>query len=273
MNLIDGMTATEFQLYQKLIYNTCGINLTEGKKQLLVSRLKKRMDTLKITSFKEYREFVISPKNEAEFKLMLNAVSTNKTDFFRENVHFEFLKSSVYPALVKQKNIRIWCAASSSGEEPYTLAMTLMEALKNSQRDIKILATDISTKVLGEADQGVYNSDTVSPVPPSLLKKYFQKGAGIREGKFLVKDDLKKLVHFKRLNLMEPFPLTIEFDIVFCRNVMIYFDKETRENLVNRMERHIKIGGYLFIGNAESLSGLKHNYKYVQPAVYQRVKR
>ncbi len=270
---IESMTANEFALYQKLIYDTCGINLTEGKKQLLVSRLKKRMDALHITSFKAYREFVTSPKNEHEFSLMLNAVSTNKTDFFREPVHFDFMNEHVYPKLAKQSQIRIWCAASSSGEEPFTIAMTLQEAMHGAKKDVKILATDISTKVLGEAERAVYSADNTAPILPSLLKKYFLKGSGEWEGHFLVKDELKDLVHFKRLNLMEPFPLTIEFDVIFCRNVMIYFDKETREQLVGRMEKHLKIGGYLFIGNAESLSGLKHNYKYVQPAVYQRVKR
>jgi len=267
----EAMSDAEFQLFQQLIHQTCGIHLTPNKKQLLVSRLHKRMDALRMKGFKEYREYVTEPSHGEEFSLMLNAVSTNKTDFFRESVHFDFLAQKVYPKIRNQSQIRIWCAASSSGEEPYTLAMTLAEALGSTSRDVKILATDISTKVLAEGEQGIYSEDTVSPVPQIYLKKYFLKGHNEWQGYYSVKDELKQWVHFRRLNLMEPFPLSIEFDYVFVRNVMIYFDKETRESLVNRMEKHLKVGGYLFIGNAESLSGLKHNYKYIQPAVYQRV--
>jgi len=264
------LTDAEFEQFQKLIYSTCGINLTLNKKQLLVSRLRKRMESLSLTSFRAYREHVIKKGNEEEFSQMLNAVSTNKTDFFREPIHFEFLRTQVYPSLIKNSKIRIWCAASSSGEEPYTLAMTLAEALGGTNRDVKILATDISTKVLAEAEQAVYSSEMVRPIPAPLLKKYFLKGHNESEGKYQVKDELKKWVHFKRLNLTEPLPLSIEFDYIFCRNVMIYFDQVTRESLVCRMEPFIKRGGHLFIGNAESLSGLTHPYKYVQPAIYQR---
>ncbi|MDH3382399.1 MAG: hypothetical protein OEL54_06805, partial [Flavobacteriaceae bacterium] len=167
--------------------------------------------------------------------------------------------------------IRFWSAASSSGEEAYTWAITILEnfGVKHHQ-DIKILATDISTKVLGEAESGVYSEDTVRPIPKSLLKKYFFKGHNEWDGFYLVKDELKQMVHFKRLNLMEKFPLTVLFDVIFCRNVMIYFDKQTREHLVNRLTQQLNPGGFLIIGNAESLSGLKTNLNYVQPAIYQR---
>ncbi len=273
MTGFEEMTDAEFGLYQKLIHSTCGIHLTTAKKQLLISRLRKRMSALEISSFRVYREFIIKPENIDEFNLMLNAVSTNKTDFFRESVHFDFMAKKVYPLLIKQREIRIWCAASSSGEEPYTIAMTLAEALRSTVCDVKILATDISTKVLDEGEQGVYAADMVAPIPQALLKKYFLQGQKEWKDYYLVKDELKQWVHFKRLNLMEPFPLSVQFDVIFCRNVMIYFDLETREDLVNRMERNLKPGGYLLIGNAESLSGLKHNYNYVQPAVYQKKAR
>ena len=204
-------------------------------------------------------------------QVALDLLTTNETYFFREPQHFAFLSEPVLPHVPVGEPFRVWSAACSSGEEPYTLAMTLAEALGSTSRDVKILATDISTKVLAEGEQGIYSEDTVSPVPQIYLKKYFLKGHNEWQGYYSVKDELKQWVHFRRLNLMEPFPLSIEFDYVFVRNVMIYFDKETRESLVNRMEKHLKVGGYLFIGNAESLSGLKHNYKYIQPAVYQRV--
>ena len=138
-------------------------------------------------------------------------------------------------------------------------------------QDIKILGTDISTKVLGEAEQGVYSEESVGPIPGLMLRKYFLKGQGRWEGHYLVKDELKKLIHFRRLNLMQPFPLSAAFDFIFCRNVMIYFDKPTREDLVARLAAQLLPGGYLFIGNAESLSGLKTTLKYVQPAIYRKV--
>ena len=271
--MLDAMVLSdeEFYRYQRLIYDAVGINFTDNKKQLLVSRLRKRLEANNIDSYAEYRKFVTDPKNEAEFVQMLNVISTNKTDFFREPQHFDFLKENVYPKLQSQHKIRIWSAASSSGEELYTLAITLLEALGPLKgRDVKILGTDISTKVLAEAEQGIYSSETVAPVELSLQKKYFLKGHNRWEGYFLVKDTLRELISFRRLNLMEPFPLTAQFDFVFCRNVMIYFDKPTRETLVNRIAHQLAPGGYLFIGNAESLSGLKTPLKYVQPAIYQK---
>lgn len=267
------MNDAEFMQFQKLIYNTCGINLSLNKKQLLVSRLRKRVEALNLKSFRAYREHVIAAGNEQEFSQMLNAVSTNKTDFYREPIHFDFLKQTVFPKIKNQSQIRIWCAASSSGEEPYTLAITLAEALGTTNKDVKILATDISTKVLEEAEKAIYTEEVVQPIPKHILKKYFLKGHNEWDNQYLVKDELRKWVHFKRLNLTEPLPLSIEFDYIFCRNVMIYFDQKTRENLVCRMEPHLKRGGYLFIGNAESLSGLTHPYKYIQPSVYQRKRK
>jgi len=271
MNEAVTMSDEEFYRYQRLIYDAVGINFTDNKKQLLVSRLRKRLDTQKIESFEEYRKFVTNPKNEAEFVQMLNVISTNKTDFFREPQHFEFLKQNVYPKLRSKQKIRIWSAASSSGEELYTLGITLMEALGDiKNKDVKILGTDISTKVLEEAEQGVYSGESVAPVEPPLLKKYFLKGQNDWAGHYLVRDELRRLISFRRLNLMEPFPLTVKFDFIFCRNVMIYFDKPTREELVNRLAQQLAPGAFLFIGNAESLSGLKTPLKYVQPAIYQK---
>jgi len=268
---VATMSDEEFYRYQRLIYDTVGINFTDNKKQLLVSRLRKRLDIHQIDSFEGYRKFVTNPKNEAEFVQMVNVISTNKTDFFREPQHFEFLKQNVYPHLQNKQKIRIWSAASSSGEELYTLGITLLEALGGRKnKDIKILGTDISTKVLEEAEKGVYSADAVAPVEMTLLKKYFLKGQNSWKDHYLVRDELRDLISFRRLNLMEPFPLTAKFDFIFCRNVMIYFDKPTREALVSRLAGQLAPGAYLFIGNAESLSGLKTTLKYVQPAIYQK---
>ena len=204
---------------------------------------------------------------------MINAISTNKTDFFREKIHFDFLAENVFPKLESQRVIRCWSAASSTGEEPYTLAITLLEhfGIENF-KDIKILATDISTKVLDDAEQGIYSTDVVSPIPALLLKKYFYKGYNNWAGRYLAKECLKDMVFFRRLNLMKKFPLTAKFDFILCRNVMIYFDKPTREDLVNRLAQQLAPGGHLIIGNSESLSGIRTDLKYVQPAIYQRVR-
>ncbi|PCI30738.1 MAG: hypothetical protein COB67_00890 [SAR324 cluster bacterium] len=267
-----NMSDAEFGQYQQLIYDTCGINFTAPKKQLLISRLRKRMNVMKIPSFRAYREHVTNPMHKDEFTLMLNAVSTNKTDFFRESVHFDFLIKNVYPRMTGQRDIRIWSAACSSGEESYTLGMTLLEHFGNNRsKNIKILSTDISTKVLDEAERGIYSTAQISPVPQPLLRKYFLKGSNQWSDHYLVKDCLKELTYFRRLNLMEKFPLSVTFDFIFCRNVMIYFDKITRERLVANLAEQLTRGGYLFIGNAESLSGIKTTLKYVQPAVYQKL--
>lgn len=268
----NTMTDSEFDHFRTLIYDSCGINFTPIKKQLLITRLRKRMVALGIDSFSQYRKYVSKAENRDEFTQMLNAVSTNKTDFFRESVHFHFLGQRVYPQLLRKGTIRVWSAASSSGEEVYTLAMTLLNSLGNHLgKDIKILGTDISTKVLEEAERGIYTQEQIAPIPATLLQQYFLRGEGHWMGHYLVKDCLKEICYFRRLNLMEPFPLRALFDFIFCRNVMIYFDKATRESLVKRLSQQLQPGGYLFIGNAESLSGIQHDLKYVQPAVYQKV--
>ena len=265
------MSDAEYNQYQRLIYDTCGINFTDNKKQLLMTRLRKRMVALNIISYKKYREYVTHPDHHDEFSQMLNVISTNKTDFFRESVHFEFLKNNVYPRLERKNKIRLWSAASSSGEEAYTWAITILEHLRDAKdKDIKILATDISTKVLAEAEAGVYSEELVRPIPVAQLKKYFYKGHNQWNGYYMVKEQLKELVSFRRLNLMEPFPLKAQFDVILCRNVMIYFDKETRERLVERLARQLTAGGIFIIGNAESLSGIKTSLKYLQPAIYQK---
>jgi len=266
------LSDAEYMKYQKLIYDTCGINFTSNKKQLLISRLRKRLIATNTQTFTEYRVYILDSRNKAELSQMLNAISTNKTEFFRESEHFNFLTNKGFPRIKNDHSIRIWSAASSSGEEAYTLAMTFLEYFGLSHhKDVKILATDISTKVLNEAELAIYTHNQVDAIPGNLLRKYFLKGHDKQKGQYLVKDNLKNMVHFKWLNLMKPFPFNSKFQIVFCRNVMIYFDKPTREMLVEKIRTYLAPGGYLMIGNAESLSGLDTRLKYIQPAVYQRV--
>ncbi|MBF0353344.1 MAG: protein-glutamate O-methyltransferase [SAR324 cluster bacterium] len=265
----EGLNDSEFELYQRLIYDTCGINLNNTKKQLLESRLSKRRQ-LHGMSFRQYREFLMSDKSGVEMAEMIDAVTTNKTDFFRENTHFEFLQKEVFPDLIRQSQVRFWSSACSSGEEPYTLAMTLMESPFPVNSDIKILATDISNKVLDMAEAGVYAADKISAVPMALRRKYFLQGTGQWEGCYLVKDELRSFIRFRRMNLMEPFPLKALFDVIFCRNVMIYFDKPTQERLIQKLANQLRPGGYLLIGHSETLSGISSSLKYIQPSIYRK---
>lgn len=263
------MTTQQFEKLCRRVYDLCGINLKTGKEELVHSRLNKRLNALKMTGFDEYFRYLENEGQGKETIWMIDALTTNKTSFFREIQHFEFLREKVLPNL-KEKKLRIWSAACSSGEEPYSIMMMLAESLPNFQSwDIRILATDICTKVLEQANQAVYSADLLQPIPQEWRKKYF-----VAEDKekltYRVADDIRKHVRFGRLNLMERFPMKGPFDVIFCRNVMIYFDKQTQENLVRKFYELIATGGYLFVGHSESLTGANHQYKYIQPATYQK---
>jgi len=268
-----GLTDEEFKSFKDLIYNKCGICLHEGKKELVRARLNKRLRQTGIKSFSEYYRYLTHEDNGNELVVMLDAISTNKTSFFREIKHFDFLKEKVFPRYASGeygRRLRFWSAACSSGEEPYTLAISLLEHFGSSNFDIKILATDISTKVLGEAQRGVYTSDKIEDIPNPLIRTYFQQGRGRQQGFYRVKPNLRDLISFKRFNLMDKFPFNTVFQFIFCRNVMIYFDKKTQERLVNKFHQCIIPGGYLMIGHSESLTGVNHPFKYIQPSVYQK---
>ena len=268
-----SITPKEFEQFRALIYQECGISLNESKKTLLVSRLSKRLRTLELDSFQEYYDMVSGQTESDEFTLLLDLVSTNKTDFFREPKHFDFLREEIMPTLQSSRRIRVWSSASSSGEEPYTIAMTLYDSVPDPDRwDFKILASDISTRVLARAASGVYEDERVRELPPDVVTRHFLKGKGERAGMIKVKPHLTQMVRYRRINLMdETFPIKAPLDLIFCRNVMIYFDDETRERLVNRFSDALSPGGFLFIGHSESLSALKVKLRYVKPAVYEKV--
>ncbi len=200
---------------------------------------------------------------------MIDALTTNKTSFFREIQHFIFLREQILPKLPK-KQLRIWSAACSSGEEPYSIAILLAESLPNFKNwDTRILATDISTKVLAKAKEAVYETEILEPIPQDWRQKYFKKEDP--QGKtWRLAPELRNLISLARLNFMEKFPMRGPFDVIFCRNAMIYFDKPTQEMLVRRFYDLIAPGGYLFVGHSESLTGAKHDFKYIQPAIYQK---
>ncbi|CAN2041976.1 Chemotaxis protein methyltransferase [Candidatus Magnetomoraceae bacterium gMMP-15] len=269
-----NLTEEDFKLFSNLIYQKCGIYLHEGKKELVRSRLNKRLRETGISSFKSYYKFLTQKDNGDELIWMLDAISTNKTSFFREKKHFDFLNEKVFPLYSSGKygkRLRFWSAASSSGEEPYTLAISLLEHFNQSYGfDMKILASDISTKVLKDAQRGVYPAERLEDVPLPMQSSYFQKGYGRQAGFFKVKSSLMNMVKFKRINLMDPFPFKAIFNFIFCRNVMIYFDKKTQEHVVNKFYDCMTPEGYLMIGHSESLTGIKHCFKYIQPSIYQK---
>jgi chemotaxis protein methyltransferase CheR len=262
----------EFIQISNLVKELCGINLHDGKKELVKARLSKRMRQLGLTSFQQYIDYV-RQQSEREITTMLDILSTNLTYFFREPRHLEYLRDTILPEMSAKgpQRLRIWSAGCSSGEEPYSIGMVLNEALPNLDRwDAAILATDLSTRVLQTASQGCYREERFRELPRHMVSKYFLCTQFKPEKIYKAGPKLRKLVHFARLNLMEPWPMKGPFDVIFCRNVMIYFDKPTQGKLVNRYFDILKPGGMLFLGHSESLTGIDHKFKYVQPATYRK---
>jgi chemotaxis protein methyltransferase CheR len=266
----------EFDLIRKLVYKNFGINLTDQKKTLVVGRLQKVLRDRKFSTFKDYYQWLTHETTGEGLDELANRISTNHTFFNREKAHFEFFAKTVLPEIQarrqqqKSNEVRIWCAGCSSGEEPYTLMMLIMEHFKNnfSQWNPMLLATDISATALKTAMAGVYPNDRVDQLPAALRNKYFNKQP---DGSMVVKDEVRKRIFFRRHNLMDAtFPFKKEFDTVFCRNVMIYFDRQTRNTLVAKYHKHTAQGGYLFIGHSETLGRDETDYNYVMPAVYKK---
>ncbi|MFP4141638.1 MAG: CheR family methyltransferase [Planctomycetota bacterium] len=268
------LSEAEFNEISEFVKRNCGINLHDGKKELVKARLGKRIRQLGMGSFRQYMDSVRNDSSGAELTTMLDQISTNLTFFFREHKHFEHLRETVIPAIRAKgkRRIRIWSAGCSSGEEPYSIAMLLNEAINDLVGwDTAVLATDLSTKVLGMAQRGVYRQERFRETPKHLVSKYFSVVEKRPDGNvYQAKSSIRKLIHFARLNLMENWPMKGPFDVIFCRNVMIYFDKTTQGRLVNRYFDILAPGGVLFIGHSESLTGTQHRYKYVQPAIYQK---
>lgn len=260
----------DFDKIRKKVFELCGIDLHEGKRELVKARLGKRLREGRFRSFKEYYQYIVTEEGAEELIAMIDAISTNLTSFFREAGHFRKLES-LFPAMLNVTSgipkINIWCAGCSTGEEAYSIAMTAREAM-NRSAGLKIWATDISTKVLKIAATGIYPEERVKKIPAELVKKYFAMGQGDWRGHYRVKNFLQESIEFARFNLMETLPGRDLFDIIFCRNVMIYFNKETQAALVHRFYTCLKKGGHLFVGHSESLTGLPHQFKYIEPSVY-----
>jgi len=275
---ISKISDKDFVRLSEFIHDSCGIKITPPKRVMLESRLAKRLKDLGMNSFREYCEYLFSAKGmQDELVNMINMITTNKTDFFREPAHFNYLAEKAVPELIDlyeagtRRMLKIWSAGCSTGEEPYTLAMVLNE-LTESYRGFRymILATDISTRVLETAQQAIYEEEKIMPVPERLKKKYFLSGKNSRSGLVRIVPELRSTVKFRRLNFLEDFGMREQMDIIFCRNVIIYFDRLTQENLLKRFCNHLVPGGYVFMGHSETLQGMDLPLVPVAPTAYRK---
>lgn len=275
MELIK-LSDNEYKLISRLVYDKFGINLGEQKRSLIVGRLNKILKQHGLKSFKEYHDYVLRDSSGAALTTLIDRISTNHTFFYRENDHFEYFSKTAIPEIIadhereNRRDIRIWCAGCSSGEESYTLAMLLLEHLGQKLKlwDVSILATDISTKALKTAVNGVYFDENVSKLPKMLKNKYLNRQP---DGRWAVNDRVKSLVLHRKLNLMgDSYPFKRKFQMIFCRNVMIYFDKPTRSGLINRFNKYMEDRGHLFIGHSETLGRDNSAFTYIQPALYRK---
>jgi len=260
----------EFEKIRRLIYEQCGIHLHEGKRELVKARLSKRLREGNFKSFSDYFRYVTTQEGIDELINMIDSISTNLTYFFRESTHFDRLKLIIGKWANLKGGIRIWSAGCSTGEEPYSIAISASEVLGPNRNSCSVLATDISTRVLKQAITGIYPEERIERVPQNILKQYFQYGTGKAEGYYRVKREIREMVRFQRFNLMDPFPSDFKFHIIFCRNVMIYFDKKTQVELINKFYNALEDEGYLFVGHSESLTGLEHGFQYLEPSVYKK---
>ncbi len=260
----------EFETIRSMMYAQVGIVLQDNKRALVEARVNKRLRALGIDSYDGYLEYLGGPEGGAELIQLIDAISTNVTHFFRENEHFDFTAEVVGQWLAEgRRKLRFWSAACSTGEEPYSLAMTLRSVKGFAQADAKILATDISTRVLKMAAEGRYDSSVVAKIPAPMRKGAFRS---LSDGREEVTVDLKRLMMFRRMNLNKtPYPIKGVFDIIFCRNVMIYFDRDLRARIVGEAHRLLQPGGYLIIGHAETLIGMESRFEFVMPSVYRKV--
>lgn len=266
-----------FKRLSSFIYSVAGIKMPPAKRVMLQSRLQKRLRVLNIPTFKEYTDYVLSERGQQEELVhMLDVVSTNKTDFFREPVHFDFLRDHVLPEYAeggRGRTLKLWSAGCSSGEEPYTIAIVLKEFLEQSPSfDFSILGTDLSTRILALAVNAVYKEDRIAELPFELKRKYFLRSKDREQGTVRVKPELRRHVRFQRLNFMESsYNVGEVFDVVFCRNVLIYFDRPTQEAVIGRLCDRLVSGGYFFLGHSESIMNMSLPLESIRPTIFRRV--
>lgn len=268
-----NMSNDDFELFRVLMYNTAGINFNLTKKTLIVGRLSKRLREQNITSFKDYYDFVVRPENTFEFQRMLDVLTTHETYFFREPKHFEYLAKTIIPLLKQShsrtKKIRIWSAASSTGEEAYSIAMVLMDLL-GTNYPWEIIATDISQESLAQGHSGIYRTDRLEGVPKTYYQRYFMKGIGSKTGTVKVVPELRERVQFKQANLTQACSDVGIVDIAFLRNVLIYFDVKTKQQVINTISKQLDKQAWLFIGHSESLNGIQSSLVSEQATIYKK---
>ncbi len=270
---MDKISEPEFKLVRDLIKEKTGIHMTDDKKSLVYARLKNHLIKNNFESFKEYYIFIQKKENKEEMTYFINRLTTNHTFFNREASHFEYLYDVVLPYIKKsyskEKDLRLWCAASSSGEEPYNLAFTIADFFSNDVGwDTQILATDISTKVLEKAAKGIYLKENCEDVNPEYIKKYMKE---YDKDSYIVKDEIKKKIAFRQFNLTDkPYKFQKKLQVIFCRNVMIYFDNETKLQVLQNMYDSLEEGGYFFVSHSESLGNANVGFEYIEPSVYRK---
>ena len=261
-----------FQKLRDVVYDLSGIALGDRKQALLATRLMKRMRTLGVQDYEEYVGVLLADRSGNELRLFVDAVSTNVTGFFREPQHFDFLRECTQEALeAGQRRFRFWSAACSTGEEPLSIAMTVADLTHGLDVDVRILATDISGRALARCAEASYTAERVAAVPEPLRRRWMERHGSDGENVFRPRPELREMIAYQRLNLSaSPFPMQGPFDAVFCRNVMIYFDRPVRAALLAELFRLVKRDGYLLVGHAESLTGMMSGFKSVRPSVYLR---
>lgn len=269
------LRSSDFQKISQIVYDFSGIRLNSGKEELVRSRLIKRLRSLGVGSFTAYLRYISEDETSQELRAMIDALTTNKTSFFREKQHFDYMRTHILPDLkMRAKSVRVWSAGCSSGEEPYSIAMLLHEEWPEiGQIDVRILATDISERMLAKARTGEYDKESVQELPPGYLIRYFTANRTGSAKSYVVQDNIKKIVRFGRLNLMDEWPMRGKFDVILCRNVMIYFDSSTQRQLVQRFGDILVPGGHLLVGHSESLVANSVGFKYIQPATYMKQPR
>ena len=271
------LSAQAYDFLANLVYERSRIRLGPDRQTLVTGRLRQRLQSLGIATYEDYCELLKSPEGEDEVDSLIDLISTNHTHFFREASHFDILTRQLLPRLADRavaglRGLRFWCAACSSGEETYSLAIVLAEFCRQRPAvQWHIDASDISQRMLNRCQQGIYDAEKVSVPSPELLERYFQRGFGERDGYYRVKSELRRHVSVRYVNLFQDvYPVPLAQDVIFCRNVMIYFDVASRKILVDRLTDQLAPGGYLFVGHSESLIGIRHRLKTVGPSVYMR---
>jgi len=271
---IRPLTEREFTNISRLAYEKFGLELKPEKYELVTARLGKKVRAAGCRSFQEYYQRVVEDQTGEALIELIDALATNFTNFLREPAHFDFLLKEVLPACTARDRLSIWSAACSTGEEPYTIVFSLLDALGAAERpQLRVVATDISSRALAEARRGAYPAAKLESLSPAWLHAYFLRGSGKWNGWYRVKPEVARRVEFRRLNLIEGFSHPEPFRVIFCRNVMIYFDKATQRKLVERLAANLEPGGYLFIGHSESLTGIDHPLSYVRPTIYRKAGR